>query len=370
MSVVLDFETLLRPIEGENSAGVNLRADGGRDLYDRVRGARNQARVKERPQMMGDPNAPAGPPEEWGVVLDGSVEAIAGQSKDLELATYLIEAMVRLHGYAGLAEGFRLYRELLTQYWENGYPPAEEDGAAGRVAALGGLNGDSSRDGALLFPIFRQPLTDGPGGSFAAYQYDYALTLESLPPEKRQEKADEGHPTLEVFTSAARQTTDEYCRGLWNDLEECRKEFDKLVETLDTVCGADAPPSSKIRDALSKCQTIVENLYQDRLKDAPEPAAQEGEDGNGAVAGRSVAGAAAARGALTSREEAFRTIERVADYFRQTEPQSPVIYALEQVVRWGNMPLPELLAELITDDSVRDRLFERIGIRRPGSDGQ
>jgi type VI secretion system protein ImpA len=366
MSGVLDFETLLRPIEGENPAGVNLRVDAGRDLYDQVRGARNQARVKERPQMMADPNAPAGPPEEWEMVLDAAVQAITSRSKDLELATYLIEALVRLHGYAGLAEGFRLYRELLEGFWENGYPPAEEDGVAGRVAALGGLNGDSSRDGALLFPIFRQPFTDGPGGMFAGYQYDYAVTLEALPPEKRQEKANEGHPTLDVFTSAARQTSTEYCRKLWNDLEECRKEFDKLVQALDTVCGADAPPSSKIRDALSKCQTIVENVYKDRLKDAPESAVQQVEnDGSGTVAGPAVA-----RGALTSREEAFRTIERVADYFRQTEPQSPVIYALEQVVRWGKMQLPELLTELITDDSARDRVFERIGIRRPGSDGQ
>jgi hypothetical protein len=39
-----------------------------------------------------------------------------------------------------------------------------------------------------------------------------------------------------------------------------------------------------------------------------------------------------------------------------------VSYALEQVVKWGRMSLPELLSELIADRSVRDETFRRAGI--------
>jgi type VI secretion system protein ImpA len=55
-------------------------------------------------------------------------------------------------------------------------------------------------------------------------------------------------------------------------------------------------------------------------------------------------------------------LERIADFFRRTEPHSPVSYALEQVVRWGGMSLPELLKELISEESVRRDLFRRTGI--------
>lgn len=67
-------------------------------------------------------------------------------------------------------------------------------------------------------------------------------------------------------------------------------------------------------------------------------------------------------GRVGTREEAFRTLLRVAEFFKRTEPHSPVSYALEQAVRWGKMPLPQLLDELIPEDAVRQQLFKLIGI--------
>jgi type VI secretion system protein ImpA len=68
---------------------------------------------------------------------------------------------------------------------------------------------------------------------------------------------------------------------------------------------------------------------------------------------------------VATREDAFRALLQVADFFRRTEPHSPVSYALEQAVRWGRMPLPELFGELISDEAIRTELFRRIGIPRP-----
>ena len=42
-------------------------------------------------------------------------------------------------------------------------------------------------------------------------------------------------------------------------------------------------------------------------------------------------------------------------------------YSLEQAVRWGRMSLPDLLNELVADDSVRQEMFRRTGI--PRADG-
>ena len=55
------------------------------------------------------------------------------------------------------------------------------------------------------------------------------------------------------------------------------------------------------------------------------------------------------RPTVRTREDAFRALLQVADYFKRTEPHSPVAYSLEQAVRWGRMPLPELLTELIPE---------------------
>ena len=55
-------------------------------------------------------------------------------------------------------------------------------------------------------------------------------------------------------------------------------------------------------------------------------------------------------------------LEAIAAFFRQTEPHSPIPYTLEQTVRWGRMPLPDLLAELIPDSNARQHYFRMVGI--------
>ncbi len=68
---------------------------------------------------------------------------------------------------------------------------------------------------------------------------------------------------------------------------------------------------------------------------------------------------------VASRDEALQHLLRVADFFRKSEPHSPVSYALEQAVRWGRMPLPDLLKDLVSDDTVLAQVFKRMGIVRP-----
>jgi type VI secretion system protein ImpA len=74
---------------------------------------------------------------------------------------------------------------------------------------------------------------------------------------------------------------------------------------------------------------------------------------------------AVASGPINSREQAFRVLKDVAKFFRETEPHSPLSYSIEQVVRWGELPLPELLSELVSDSSARQALFKWVGINTP-----
>ncbi len=88
----------------------------------------------------------------------------------------------------------------------------------------------------------------------------------------------------------------------------------------------------------------------------PNPA-----DNSPAAAGG--APAQAASRALASREQAFKQMTEIAEYFRKTEPHSPVSYLLEKAVRWGNMPLHELMQELISDENTRTRFSELTGVK-------
>jgi type VI secretion system protein ImpA len=134
-----------------------------------------------------------------------------------------------------------------------------------------------------------------------------------------------------------------------------------LGAMLDEKCSqaeggrSQAPPSSNLRNALESCGDLLQNLCKGRLPQATAAGAEGGGVGATGVPAGPIAG----------REDAFRLLLQVAEFFKRTEPHSPVSYALEQAVRWGRLPLPALLAELIPEEQARMQLFKLVGISPP-----
>ena len=48
------------------------------------------------------------PSPDWRPVAEKATKILGEQSKDLEVCAYLIEALVRMHGLAGMRDGYRL----------------------------------------------------------------------------------------------------------------------------------------------------------------------------------------------------------------------------------------------------------------------
>ena len=364
----LDFERLLKPISAEKPAGVELKEDSALSpAYFKVKDARETARGAERKQAQaisaGEPESGGDPPN-WKVVFELTTNALADHSKDLWIAAWLIEALVRLRGFAGLRDGFRLVRELSETYWDDIHPRPDDEGYATTVAQLTGLNGDDSQ-GALIPPIADIPLTASPNhGELTSADHLDAMELEQVAdPAKRSQRIEQGVVSLELFDKAAADTPVEFFRETLADLDQAIAEFSRLTEVLGEKCGNDAsgysvaPPSSNIANALSACRDRLASLSRHVLGSE----AEAGADGELAADG-TPGSLTVDKSRMPTREDAFRSLLQVADFFRRTEPHSPVSYALEQAVRWGRMPLPELLQELISDEAVRKDLFRRTGI--------
>jgi type VI secretion system protein ImpA len=364
---ILNFTKLLDPIPGDMPAGVDLRLDDSpASVYQEVRDARLANRAAERQLLAGGDEA--NPPDWQGVLQRGS-EVLAEMSKDLEIAAYVIEALVRLHGFAGLRDGFRLARELVERFWDHLFPVPDEDGLETRLAPLAGLNGLDG-EGTLIGPIRCVPLTHGDNSlPLACYHFQQAIALGRAQDETvRDNRLQEGLVDLATVERAVAQTPRRFYAALVEDLAQCREEFERLCQALDEKAGVHAPPSSNIRNALAACQEALERLAGAKL---PRPDEDEAPHANGRAAANGAAAAPqagagetlASTEAVTTRAEAFRLLLEVAEFFRRTEPQSVVSFGLEQVVRWGKMSLPALLRELIPDDGSREFLFRQVGIR-------
>jgi type VI secretion system protein ImpA len=364
---VLDFASLLAPIAEGQPTGADLRADASPSSpYYAVKDARSSARAAER-QALGEEDGQV-TLVDWRPVLQRGTGVLSGQSKDLEVAAYVVEALVRQHGFPGLRDGFRLVRELVEQFWDTLYPLPDEDGVETRVAPLTGLNGDDS-EGTLIAPINNILLTQGVNfGPFAFHHYQQAVAVSQIVDEEaRQRRIAAGAVPLENIQRAVGETPAEFFRGLVEDLTACQEEFTRLCTVLDEKCGHSSPPSSNIRSALAGCLEAVNTLARDKLAAAAAAEEAPPEAGQAASEGTVVSAATAgpAVGVLRTREDAFEMLLKVADYFRRTEPHTPVSYALEQAVRWGRMGLPELLTELIPDETARQQLFKQVGIKPP-----
>src|SRR6202035_4718726 len=93
-------EDLLKPIPGSNPGGESLRYN---PVYDKIKEARRE-----------DDDAPQGDWKrerklaDFNVVFKLASEAIAEKSKDLQLAAWLTEALIRKDGFNGLRRGLEL----------------------------------------------------------------------------------------------------------------------------------------------------------------------------------------------------------------------------------------------------------------------
>jgi type VI secretion system protein ImpA len=122
------------------------------------------------------------------------------------------------------------------------------------------------------------------------------------------------------------------------DAEYCLAMLMALERVIDRRLGADGPGFSAARDVLqSTLRAIVP---------AGSAAALATTD---AAAG---AAAVSASGLLQSRQQALAQLRQVADFFRSTEPHSPVAYLADKAASWGEMPLHVWLRTVIKDPAA------------------
>jgi type VI secretion system protein ImpA len=363
---VLDFAKLLAPISKEKPSGEDLRGDASpNSLYYLIKGARTAARNAERQAIPGDQNVSA---PDWRPVLEHAKKALAEKTKDLEISAYLIEALVRLNGFAGLRDGFRLAKGLVDTFWDGLYPMPDEEGLSTRVVPLTGLNGEEG-DGTLIAPINKVPITDGSAVRLSCASYFQASELSKISdPKVRQAKIDQGAVSPEKFQASVNETPARFFVNLVEDLKAAAEEFKLLGAALDKRCNGQGPPTSQIAHALESCQDLIKQVAGPKLT-APQGEAKSAA-GNGQKDGKSAPGEGETKeepgvGPLRTRQDAFELLKQVVAFFQRTEPQSLVPYALEQVIKWGTMSVPELLTEVIPEEAPRKGLFRLMGIPAP-----
>src|SRR5690606_8612873 len=197
-------------------------------------------------------------------------------------------------------------------------------------------------------------------GQFACWQYERASDISRKDEKRQKQKADAGIASLEQVKNAVAETSTVFYQRLKAQIDDAIAEFALLSQAMDTAMGGEPQPTSAINKALQKCLDAVNYLAADKLAEhAAAVTLQEETDSDSEVN--------AVQRQVQSREQVLSSLKQAAEFFRKTEPHSPISYALEQVVHWSGLSLPELLQELIDDNNSRNHYFRLAGIPQKSS---
>ncbi|WP_445363024.1 type VI secretion system protein TssA [Microbulbifer sp. ANSA003] len=380
----INIDELVAPISEDNPVGEDIREDRSptSDYYS-IKDARNSARAAERSAMFDDADTDLLAP--WRDVAKAAENILGKKSKDLEVASWYTEALIRLHGFIGLRDGLQVIDSLVEQYWEGLYPLPDEDGLETKVAPLTGLNGDGG-DGTLLMPIRSAGITpEGDYGDYSFFQFQQARDADRIADDDAKAARIEtlGY-NLEQIDQCVNSASGEWAQNLVQTIEAALGHFKTINDSLRQSCGHDAPPSTNISSLLDEVlrtsrfiyKTHLESMEQtqeDVASESSKEPAGEVQAGNAAAAAvTSVAASAVAvpTGPVVSREDALKLLEQAAKYFRTYEPHTPLAPGLERLIGWGRMTVSQLMSELLPDDQSKALYSQLTGVRLDGTDTQ
>jgi len=364
----IDWMPMLSPLpHGEGGAGHDLRQDySANSLYQKLRDARAEARAAERAQDAAEDDHAV--PQQWRDVKQLGLLCLAEQTKDLEIAAWLAEALVRLDGMRGLRDSARLLAGLLEQYWDHVFPLPDEDGQESRAAPLAGLSG-AAADGTLMQPLRRMPLfTRANGGEVSLYTWRLSEETAALTdPSRREARYSAGVPELALLEREAASAKSVW-PALGREVAEARAAWNAFDVQATARFGDLAPSTRRVTDVLDALAELSARFGGSALVPDARPPERASEPPARAERRESAPAAPSAAStvieATSSREQAIERIEELARFFRRTEPHSPLSYSLETLARRARLPLPALLEEVLSDPGARHAMLSMLGIHR------
>ncbi len=362
---ILNFEALMQPISEEKPAGESQQYSG---LYDEIREARRADDNLSQGQWQTDLKI-----ADFRRVVSLAVPALETQTKDLQVAAWLSEALIKENGFTGLRDSLKMLNGLQETFWETMFPEIDEGDMEGRANALEWL------DGQAAFAIKEAKITSGAGYNYLDFEdskkFDIPENIDTLDSTDQQRYRDlqaqaekENRATADKWRKAKAASRRAFYEQLNFDLEECfaeHKELNRVIE--EKFDRNQMPGTSQLKKALEDIKTLVKRLLEEKRAEEPDAEAEasaetedQTEDGAtvAAVGGKTVMVAA---GAIQNRKDALKRLNELAEFFRKTEPHSPLSYLIGRAVKWGEMPLESWLQDVIKDEAVLFQLRQTLG---------
>lgn len=328
---LLAFDELVAPIPGDNPAGESV----SYALRAEMEEARKEINLEDF-----DENDLTRPTEakkaDWKGLIQQATDTLTATSKDLLVAARLTEALTKLHGFAGLADGLHLMRLLIAECWDRLHPEIEDGDLEARAGPFNWL-GDDGRGARFPYTLRCVPLFKGDDAWYDLRDW-------------KQIQEGKGKVTREQYEKAINAAPREQCQQLVDDLTRAVAEFQDLLGVLNQHLGSVAPAMTDTRNAVLEALTLAKQVLQRKgpaPSEAPDDTGGNGQEGGGAQASGPLGGR------MVTRDDVYQRLSEAADLLEHMEPHSPVPYLIRRAIALGALPFPQLMKALIREDYVQ-----------------
>jgi type VI secretion system protein ImpA len=351
------FDRLLAPLDGELPTGLPVR---GTMVF----------RLVEQARRNDDASLPMGSwaielrRANWPKVSSLIVNAFRDTAKDLQLASWLLEAEIHQRGFAAIAPCIALMQGLCSHWWSELHPRGEDGDFESRANIVRWVN-EKLIPTLSLAPLVADDMRVATWSDWElAHHYERIKAAKGELPDEAS-----GAMTLDalhVLLGSVR-------------LDALRERYDQLVAAREAVAAFDrclrgqfaaheAPSLGRLDELLAYAQAPLRSEVTRRGEPLRRPVAvvataeaeadivEEAEDIDDARAdGERLP-------AQVDRDSAYRTLADIADFLAAIEPHSPVPYLIRRAVEWGAMNTAELYHEVFVRSNGQISVFELLGL--------
>ena len=293
-----ELESLLSPLPGAAPCGADLQHDP--DFL-----ALEEAAAGKPEREYGTRVYPAEPPD-WLTVHPAAI-ALAGRSRDLRLAIWLLRSGTHVDGFSGAVRGLQLVHGLVARHWQQLHPRLDEDDPSTRYMARLNALQPLVHPAAFLADLRAARLVPQRG---ALTVRDIELAIGRVDP-LRGETVPTEEGVIKGLAAACKATPALAPSML--ALHQAAEGIAAVIAGLpDTTNAPELSPLTNLTRHLAKAAGRVGGAA------AVSTAGDEP-----AVAAQPSAVAVTAAGQIGSREDAIKALGKVCDWIERNEPANP-----------------------------------------------
>ncbi|ANQ84478.1 hypothetical protein dqs_1430 [Azoarcus olearius] len=358
---------LMAPISAANPAGEDLCYT---PLFDDIRNARH---ADDDALGQGEWTH-AVKAADWPRVVELCRTALCARSKDLQLAVWYVDALVRHQHWPALEFGLGFLSDLLDGFWAVVHPLPDGGDWGERTARLEWL-GRQLADQVAALPLIADEVR-----SYSLHDYRTAIERENRPDADSAAGEPAAAIDAERLRRAFRAADTAQLMQRRIQLAATLAAASRLQDCCDQHFGMDGPSFAALQAEIGACDALLSRHLRPTItppqsSQASPPARLHGEPDR-PPSSRADDGRPPSRpyssdapplaplpdGAPPDRDAAIRQLAEIGRFFRVHEPHSPVALLIERAVRWAGMPFEDWLQAVVKDAATLDHLRELLDL--------